>query len=349
MSVHQRSVRPSGSGGPGHVQEGRYSSFGSQRRPISQVAISREKERLGESLSSQPKGPEQQYSVSAPQDGRIAPIKGNVVTGGQNLQNMSEGCILCNPPVSEIQEVCDSRKIPAERPSIRALLPLLRTFSRSSGFYKVIKSPYLSLLRKLNVRIIIYLDGMLLMASSLEDLLITIITLTFTLQHLGFLINIKKFYLEPTSALEFLRLIVDSGEITLSLPKEKLLKVQIPCQKILEKGKVTVRELSKRIGRLPSTAIGVLPAPLQDRQLQHQQVQKLFCHNSFDEKVAISVEVRKELLCWKENLALYNARYLIFPPPQTIISSDASLQDWGVSCHCLTRGGYGPWRNKSFT
>ena len=145
MSVHQRRVRPSGSGGPGHVEEGRYSSFGSQRGPISQVAISREKERLGESLSSQPKGPEQQYSVSAPQDGRIAPIKGNVVTGGQNLQNIPEGCILCNPPVSEIQEVCDSRKIPAERPSIRALLPLLRTFSRSSGFYKVIKIPYLSL------------------------------------------------------------------------------------------------------------------------------------------------------------------------------------------------------------
>ena len=215
-------------------------------------------------------------------------------------------------------------------------------------FTKLLKVP-ISLLRKLNVRIIIYLDDILLMASSLEGLLMTRDTLIFILQHLGFLINIKKSYLEPTSTLEFLGVIVDSGEMTLSLPKEKLLKVQIPCQEILEKGKVAVRELSKRIGRLPSTAIGVLPAPLQDRQLQHQQVQKLFCHNSFDEKVAISVEVRKELLCWKENLALYNARYLIFSPPQTIISSDASLQDWGVSCHCLTTGGYGPWRNKSFT
>ena len=70
-------------------------------------------------------------------------------------------------------------------------------------FTKLLKVP-ISLLRKLNVRIIIYLDDMLLMASSLEDLLMARDTLIFILQHLGFLINIKKSYLEPTSTLEFL-------------------------------------------------------------------------------------------------------------------------------------------------
>ena len=182
---------------------------------------------------------------------------------------------------------------------------------------------------------------MLLMASSSEDLLMARDTLIFILQHLGFLINIKKSYLEPTSTLEFLGVIVDSGEMTLSLPKEKLLKVQNHCQEILENGKVTVRELSKLIGRLSSTAIAVLPAPLHYRHLQHQQIQKLICHNSFEEKVEISVEARKELLWWKENLTLCNGRSLISSPPQIIISSDASLQGWGASCHGLTTGG--PW------
>ena len=45
-------------------------------------------------------------------------------------------------PVSEIQDVC---QIPVEKPSVQVLLPLLQTFSCSSGLYKVIKSPYLSL------------------------------------------------------------------------------------------------------------------------------------------------------------------------------------------------------------
>ena len=96
----------------------------------------------GESPSVQPKRPEQKYSVSTFQDGRVVPIKGNVVTRGQNVQDRPEGCISCNPLVSEIQKVC---QIPVERPSIRVLLPLLRAFSSSSGFYNAIKSPYLSL------------------------------------------------------------------------------------------------------------------------------------------------------------------------------------------------------------
>ena len=113
---------------------------------------------------------------------------------------------------------------------------------------------------------------MLLMASSSEDLLMARDTLIFILQHLGFLINIKKSYLEPTSTLEFLGVIVDSGEMTLSLPKENLLKVQNHCQEILEKWKVTVRELNKLFGRLSSIAIAFLPVSIHYRHLQHQQI-----------------------------------------------------------------------------
>ena len=83
---------------------------------------------MGELPSSQPKGPEQQCFVSALQDKRVVPIKGNVVARGQNVQDRPEGCILCNSTVSKIQE---EWQIPAERPSIRVLLPLLQAFSSS--------------------------------------------------------------------------------------------------------------------------------------------------------------------------------------------------------------------------
>ena len=138
MPVNQRNVRPSESGGPGHVEERCYSSFGLQGGPISQLSVSCEKERWGESPSSQPKAPEQKYSVPIFQDGRVAPVKENVVTRGKNVKDRPEGSTLCNLPVSEIQKVC-------QIPSIRVLLPLLPAFSSSSGFYKAIKSPYLSL------------------------------------------------------------------------------------------------------------------------------------------------------------------------------------------------------------
>ena len=82
-------------------------------------------------------------------------------------------------------------------------------------------------LLSLNVRIIIYLDNMLLMASSLEDLLMARDTLIFIPQHLGFMTNIKEPYLEPTSTLTFLRVIIDSGEMNLSLPKRMSSKYRI--------------------------------------------------------------------------------------------------------------------------
>ena len=40
MLLNQKSDRPNASGSSGHVEEGRYSSFGSQRGPISQLVVS---------------------------------------------------------------------------------------------------------------------------------------------------------------------------------------------------------------------------------------------------------------------------------------------------------------------
>ena len=142
VSVNKISHIHSESGGPGRVEEGCYSSLGYQRGSTSQFVVSFEKKEMGESPSGQPKGPEQQYSILALQDGMVVPIKGNLFTRGQNVKDGPGGCILCNSLVSEIQEVC---QISVERPSIRVLLPLLRIFSSSSGLCKVIKGPYLSL------------------------------------------------------------------------------------------------------------------------------------------------------------------------------------------------------------
>ena len=140
------------------------------------------------------------------------------------MQDRPEGCISYNPPVSEIQKVC---QIPVERPSIRVLLPLLRAFSSSSGFTMLLKVP-ISLLKKLHVRIIIYLNDMLLMASSLEDLLMARDTLIFILQHLGFLINLL-----PRANIDFR---ISQGDSRFwrndfEPSQEKLLKVQNHCRK----------------------------------------------------------------------------------------------------------------------
>ena len=57
-------------------------------------------------------------------------------------------------------------------------------------FTKLLKVP-IALLRKLKVMLIIYLDDILLMAASKEELEIERDALTFLLQHLGFVINVN--------------------------------------------------------------------------------------------------------------------------------------------------------------
>ena len=75
-------------------------------------------------------------------------------------------------------------------------------------FTKILKIP-ISSLRRLQIRVIIYLDDMILMSQTIE-LLISMDTVIFLLTHLGFVINPKKSMLNPVQKIEFLGLETDS-------------------------------------------------------------------------------------------------------------------------------------------
>ena len=92
-------------------------------------------------------------------------------------------------------------------------------------FTKLLKV-LIALLSRINVRIIIFLDDMLLMAQTLKGSLQAKETLIFLLQNLGFVINIKKSQLTPVKEIEFLGLVINSVNMTLALPQEKDLDIQ---------------------------------------------------------------------------------------------------------------------------
>ena len=68
----------------------------------------------------------------------------------------------------------------------------------------------ISILRRINIRLIIYLDDMLLMAASLSEILIARDSTMFLLHHLGLVINLEKSILTPQTRLEFLGITIDS-------------------------------------------------------------------------------------------------------------------------------------------
>ena len=138
-------------------------------------------------------------------------------------------------------------------------------------FTKLLKVPN-ALLRRVNIRITVYLDDMLLMGRTLPEILMARGTLIFLLEHLGLVINLKKSVLHPVKQIEFLGLVTDTEKMTFVLSEEKLKHVSQQCQEIFKQPKTSVLNLTKLIGMLSSTVQAILSARTQFLYLQKEQI-----------------------------------------------------------------------------
>ena len=134
-------------------------------------------------------------------------------------------------------------------------------------FTKLVK-PVLSILRQRAIRLIAYLEDMFLMAPLRQLVLQHAASTLNPLEGLGFTVNYLKSALVPSQQMEFLGSLVDSVNLSLSLPRDKIRKIQSNCQLLLENPVTSVRELSKFLGLLSSSIQAVFPAPLHYRYLQ---------------------------------------------------------------------------------
>ena len=96
-------------------------------------------------------------------------------------------------------------------------------------FTKIMR-PVMAKLREQGLRLIIYLDDILLMADSPEKLQYHTHILINLLQDLGFILNTKKCSLEPSQVIEFLGFLVNSRIMKLFLPQEKVDQIKKECR-----------------------------------------------------------------------------------------------------------------------
>ena len=128
----------------------------------------------------------------------------------------------------------------------------------------------MTILRRINIKII-----MLLIGHFLEEIVMSRDTVIFLLQHLGFVINWKKSVLTPEQEIEFLDLTINSVTLELFANKTNIQKVVSKCQNLLNNPQTSILELTRLIGLLMSTIQAVLPARLNCRFLQIQQISSL--------------------------------------------------------------------------
>ena len=177
------------------------------------------------------------------------------------------------------------------------------------------------------------------MAPSVEQVLQHAASTLNLLQGLGFTVNYLKSVLVPSQQMELLGSLVNSLDLSRSLPRDKIRKIQSKCQDLLNTPATTLRELSKCLGLLSSSIQAVFPAPLHYRCLQQAKNSVLRFHKSYEVAVHLDSACLQEVQWWKDNLVAWNGIALFQQSTDLVIETDASRQGWGACCQGMSTGG----------
>jgi hypothetical protein len=196
-------------------------------------------------------------------------------------------------------------------------------------FTKVLK-PVVAALRRQGIRLVIFLDDILIMSPTKEVCHRQVKIAVQLLTNLGFVINLKKSCLMPTQEVEFLGFVLDSRNMLIKISTQKCARIIEECKKMLLKKVMAVREVASCVGLLKSVIHAILPATMFCRHLQQAQIVAMRKSKlSYDAEMSLSMMAREELRLWIERLHIWNGRPVVPPPIDCMVQTDASIQGWG--------------------
>jgi Reverse transcriptase (RNA-dependent DNA polymerase) len=205
-------------------------------------------------------------------------------------------------------------------------------------FTKILK-PVLKWACRKGIWISAYLDDLLIVAKS-EQLSRQHTQMVMNkLEEMGFLVKHSKSHLEPTHKLQHLGFNINTKDMTLSVPKDKVRDLRREATKIMNKGTLTIRALSSFIGKALAMTAAILPARLKTRNLVWLKNQALRTYSSWTASISLTMQVKEDLEWWIESLAQWNGQTWIQQPPQEEIYTDASDLGWGIIHNSTTISG----------
>ena len=104
-------------------------------------------------------------------------------------------------------------------------------------------------------------------------------------------------------------------------------------------GSLTLRDLTKLLGKLTSKIQAILPAKLQICFLQQIQIQSLRKNMTYESVITQHQQAKEELSWWIRKLKIDNGKSLLIVPLDLTIFPDASKKVWSASCQGVTTGG----------
>ena len=205
-------------------------------------------------------------------------------------------------------------------------------------FTKIFK-PIVARLRLNGLRIVIFLDDILLASSSYQECLNQLALLRKLLANLDFLVNDDKSQLEPVTRINYLGFVIDSVQMKIFLPDNKIQKILLACQNLTSQPRPTIRQVSHFTGLLVSAFPAVSCLRLYYRSIELCKSQALSIHKDFDRLMSLSPQALSDLNCITDHLAQLNGNYFGPRPIDITIECDTSLVGWGALSHGVVAQG----------
>ena len=205
-------------------------------------------------------------------------------------------------------------------------------------FTKIMK-PVLATLREQGHLVSCYIDDVYIQGDTFEDCSYSLRATSKLLEKLGFVINKEKSMVLPRTLVTVLGFKIDSINMLITLPKDKVTAITALCKRIQCSDTISIRFLAKIIGNLVACFPAVTYGQMNYRQLDYIKIKELASNKgNYDAKMRVPSSMVETMRWWIKNLPIASA-HIDKGKPQLTIETDASLTGWGAVCQGEHTGG----------
>ena len=202
-------------------------------------------------------------------------------------------------------------------------------YSLAPRVFTKIFNPVLAYFKFLGFRVI-FIDDLILIASSYDECLRQLEVLKQTLCELGFTVNVEKSQLVPVNEILYLGFIINSIAMRLQLPVVKLEKIVFVCKALLAKHQPSVRDVARVTGLLVSALPAVNYLEMLYRSLELCKTLTLSGSLDYEKTLSLSSQAHSDLQWVIENITQCNGKLFQVPKIDIYFQRDASLIGWGA-------------------
>jgi hypothetical protein len=148
------------------------------------------------------------------------------------------------------------------------------------------------------------------------------------LMDLGLLISWKKCQFRPNHVVKFYGLIWDSRLYAIFIPREKILRMQEQCKKLVKMKAATASAVASIAGKILSVAVALYPARLWLQNFR-RFINKTVKEVGWYKPVLIPAAVKEEARVWPEKLIKFNGLSVQPPPISHVLADDAAEYGYG--------------------